>query len=119
MAEYDALQRAYRATDGWVHLTVQNDDEWLRLRDTLGEAALADHQWDHHERHPADGEAYLPEYQLRISDDPRFATAAARRQHAEALSSVLTSAFRVRTQREWADLFEARDVPYRIAKAAG
>ena len=118
MAEYDALQRAYRATDGWVHLTVQNDEEWLRLRDTLGEAALADHQWDHHERHPADGEAYLPEYQLRISDDPRFATAEARQRNAEALSSVLTSAFRVRTQQEWADLFEARNVPYRIVSAA-
>ena len=119
MADFDALQRAYRATDGWIHLTVESEAEWRRLRDTLGEAALADHQWDHHERHPADGEAYLPEYQLEISDDPRFATAAARRQHAAALSGVITEAFRFRTQREWVELFEARGVPHRVERQAG
>ena len=117
MADFDALQRAYRATDGWVHLTVSGDDEWRRLRDMLGEAALADHMWDHHERHPADGEAYLPEFQLQIEDDPRFATAEARLEHAEDLSGVIAEAFRNRTQREWADLLEARGVPFEIKQA--
>ena len=64
------------------------------------------------------GKRICPSINLRISDDPRFATAEARQRNAEALSSVLTSAFRVRTQQEWADLFEARNVPYRIVSAA-
>ncbi len=114
MAEFNALQRAYRATDGWVHLVIRTDVEWCRLRDMLGEAALADHMWDHHERHPADGEAYLPEFQLHITDDPRFETAESRLAHASELSSVISAAFRNRTQREWADLLEARDVPYEV-----
>ncbi len=114
MAEFDALQRAYRATDGWVHLVISTDVEWRRLRDMLGEAALADHMWDHHERHPADGEAYLPEFQLQIRDDPRFETAESRLAHASELSSVIAEAFRNRTQREWADLLDARGVPYEV-----
>ncbi len=117
MADFDALQRAYRATDGWVHLTIATDAEWQCLRDTLGEAALADHMWDHHERHPADGEAYLPEFQLQIEDDPRFATAELRLQHASELSTVITEALRNRTQQEWVDLFEARGVPHEIRHA--
>ena len=111
MAEFDALQRAYRATDGWVHLTIATDEEWQRLRDALGEVALADHMWDHHERHPADGETYLPEFQLQVEDDPRFATAKLRLRHAADLSMVITEALRNRTQKEWLDLFDARDVP--------
>ncbi len=118
MADFDAMQRAYRATDGWVHLAITTDEEWRRLRDMLGEAALADHMWDHHERHPADGEAYLPEFQLQIEDDPRFATSASRRQHAEALSSVIAEAFRNRTQREWMDLLSARGVPHEVRASA-
>lgn len=118
MADFDALQRAYRAADGWVHLTVAADADWRRLRDTLGEAALADHMWDHHERHPADGEAYLPEFQLQIEDDPRFATAALRQRHAADLASVIAEAFRTRTQQEWADLLTARQVPYEIRQPA-
>ena len=114
MADFDALQRAYRATDGWVHLTITSEAEWHRLRDTLGEAALADHMWDHQERHPADGEAYLPEFQLQIEDDPRFASADLRRRHASELSSVITEALRNRTQQEWIDLFEARGVPHEV-----
>lgn len=119
MADFDALQRAYRATDGWVHLTISTNDEWQRLRDTLGEAALADHMWDHHERHPADGEAYRPEFQLQVEDDPRFATAELRLQNAAELSTVLTEALRNRTQKEWVDLFEARGVPHEIRTPAG
>ena len=75
--------------------------------------------WDHHERHPADGEAYLPEFQLQIEDDPRFATAELRRQHAAELSTVITEALRNRTQQEWVDLFEARGVPHEIRTPAG
>ncbi len=119
MSDFDALQRSYRATDGWVHLKVETDDEWQRLRDTLGEAALADHMWDHHERHPADGEAYRPEFQLRVEDDPRFATAELRLKHAADLSTVITEALRFRTQKEWVDLFEARGVPHEIKTPAG
>lgn len=119
MADFDALQRSYRATDGWVHLTIETEEGWHRLRDTLGEAALADHQWDHHERHPADGEAYLPEFQLLVEDDPRFATAELRLQHAADLSTVITEAFRYRTQKEWVDLFEARGVPHEVRTPAG
>ena len=118
MADFDALQRAYRATDGWVHLTVTTDAEWLRLRDTLGEAALADHMWDHHERHPADGEAYLPEFQLQIEDDPRFVTTEQRLQNASELSTVLSEAIRFRTQQEWVGLFEARGVPHEVRTPA-
>ena len=116
MAEFDALQRAYRATDGWLHLRIETDDEWRRLRDTLGEAALADHQWDHHERHPADGEAYLPEFQLQIEDDPRFATAELRSQNAADLSTVITEAFRYRTQQEWVDCLRSSGRPARGAR---
>ena len=119
MSDFDALQRAYRATDGWVHLTIVEDDDWRRFRDMLGEAALADHMWDHHERHPADGEAYLPEFQLQIEDDPRFATSELRQQHARELSSVIAEAFRNRTQREWGDLLQARGVPYEIRQPVG
>ena len=118
MADFDALQRAYRATDGWLHLRIETDEEWRRLRDTLGEAALADHMWDHHERHPADGEAYRPEFQLQVEDDPRFATAELRLQHAADLSTVITEALRNRTQQEWIDLFEARGVPHEIRTPA-
>ncbi len=119
MAEFDALQRAYRATDGWLHLRVSTEEEWRRLRDTLGEAALADHMWDHHERHPADGEAYLPEFQLQIEDDPRFASAELRRANASELSTVITEALRNRTRKEWQDLFKARGVPCEVRASAG
>ncbi len=118
MADFDALKRAYRATDGWVHLNVATNDEWRRLRDMLGEAALADHMWDHHERHPADGEAYLPEFQLQIEDDPRFSSAEQRRKHASELSGVISEAFRFRTQQEWSDLLTARGVPHEVRKPA-
>lgn len=107
----DPLRRAYRAADGWVHLAIESDADWRRLRDALGESALANHQWDHHERHPADTGDYLPEYQLDIADDPRFATNAARLQHAAALSAILSEAFRRHTQREWLALLAARGVP--------
>jgi len=72
---------------------------------------LANHQWDHHERHPADTGDYLPQFQLQVSDDPRFATPAARRANAAALSAVLSEAFRRHTQREWLALLRARGVP--------
>ncbi len=110
-ATADPLRRAYRAADGWVHLSVATEADWRRLRDALGESALANHQWDHHERHPADTGDYLPQFQLQVSDDPRFATPAARRANAEALSTVLSEAFRHHTQREWISLLEARGVP--------
>ena len=73
---------------------------------------MANHQWDHHERHPADTGDYLPQFQLQVSDDPRFATPAARRANAEALSTVLSEAFRHHTQREV-------DLPARGARGAG
>ena len=114
----DPLRRAYRAIDGWVHLEVESDADWQRLRDALGESALANHQWDHHERHPADTGDYLPEFQLDITDDPRFASHEARLQNAAALSSVLTEAFRHHTQREWVALLKARQVPCRVEVAA-
>ena len=74
--------------------------------------------WDHHERHPADGEAYLPQFQLQIEDDPRFATAIERNNHALELSSVIAEAIRNRTQQEWIDLFDARGVPCEVKSSA-
>ena len=60
----------------------------------------------------------LPEFQLDITDDPRFASHEARLQNAAALSSVLTEAFRHHTQREWVALLKARQVPCRVEVAA-
>lgn len=110
-ATTDPLRRAYRATDGWVHLEVESEADWRRLRGALGEFALANHQWDHHERHPADTGDYLPEFQLDITDDPRFADRESRLANAEALAGVLSEAFRHHTQREWLELLRAHGVP--------
>ena len=110
-ATTDPLRRAYRATDGWVHLDIESEADWQRLRSALGEFALANHQWDHHERHPADTGDYLPEFQLDITDDPRFASHQARLTNADALSGILSEAFRHHTQREWLELLTARNVP--------
>ena len=113
----DPLQRGYRATDGWVQLEIESEADWKRLRTALGEFALANHQWDHHERHPADTGDYLPEFQLDITDDPRFADHASRLANADALSGVLSEAFRHHTQREWLELLTARGVPASASRA--
>ena len=99
-----------------MHLTITTDAGVEAAGDTLGEAALAITCGT---TTAADGEAYLPEFQLQIEDDPRFATAELRRQHAAELSSVITEALRNRTQQEWVDLFEARGVPHEIRTPAG
>ena len=110
-ATTDPLRRAYRATDGWVQLDVESEADWKRLRAALGEFALANHQWDHHERHPADTGDYLPEFQLDISDDPRFADRESRLANAAALADILSEAFRHHTRREWLELLSARNIP--------
>ena len=110
-AAADPLRRAYRATDGWVQLDIESEADWKRLRAALGEFALANHQWDHHERHPADTGDYLPEFQLDISDDPRFTDRESRLVNAAALADILSEAFRHHTRREWLELLSARNIP--------
>ena len=60
----------------------------------------------------------LPEFQLQVEDDPRFASAELRLQHASELSTVITEALQNRTQKEWGDLFEARGVPFEVKTQA-
>ena len=71
----DALGRLYRARDGWVFLAAAGDASWRALCEAAGAEGLA--------------------------ADPRFATAAARREHDAALASELEALFAERAAAEW------------------
>src|SRR5262245_20715607 len=49
-----------------------------------------------------------------LADDPRFATAEARREHAQALIALLDPVFATRDAAEWRERFEAHDVPFAV-----
>ena len=70
-----ALQRLYRATDGWLLLSCPTEGEWLRLCTALGRDDL-----------PA---------------DPRFGDPASRLRHDDQLIALLGEAFRERSAAAW------------------
>jgi crotonobetainyl-CoA:carnitine CoA-transferase CaiB-like acyl-CoA transferase len=80
------LDRMYRTRDGWLFLLVEDDEErWRRLGGDSRFVALA--------------------------ADARFATAADRADHAEALASALAAVFAAETTEAWLTALAARDVP--------
>jgi crotonobetainyl-CoA:carnitine CoA-transferase CaiB-like acyl-CoA transferase len=75
-----ALERLYRAGEGWVCLVVRSDAEWRALAETMG------------------------------IDDARFASASARAEHDEALIAALEERFPARPAREWEEVLSGVDV---------
>jgi crotonobetainyl-CoA:carnitine CoA-transferase CaiB-like acyl-CoA transferase len=71
----DALYRLYGTADGWVFVAARNDADFARLCEVVGR----------------------PE----IADDQRFADAAARARHDDALAELLAQAFTARPAGEW------------------
>jgi formyl-CoA transferase len=49
-----------------------------------------------------------------LTDDPRFATVEARREHAQVLIAILDPIFAARDAAEWQERFEAQDVPFAV-----
>jgi crotonobetainyl-CoA:carnitine CoA-transferase CaiB-like acyl-CoA transferase len=79
-----ALERVYPAAQGWVCLVVRTEREWRALTDTIG----------------------LPE----LSADPRFATAAARRDNDDELIRILGARFAGQPSAAWEELLSEADV---------
>ncbi len=89
----NALYRLYPAAEGWVFLACVTNDEWRELCTALDRAGLR--------------------------DDPRFATAAARRANDAALAALLAEAFATRTADAWEEQLTAQDVACVRADRAG
>ena len=79
-----ALHRLYEASDGWVFLSCQFEDEWGRLCSALDRPDLA--------------------------RDARFASTQARRSNDDALALELASTFRTRRALEWEEMLTAVEV---------
>jgi len=75
-----ALERVYRANDGWVCLVVRTEAEWAALASMMGVS------------------------------DPRFGSAAGRAEHDEALITELSERFAQRTATEWESVLTDVDV---------
>jgi crotonobetainyl-CoA:carnitine CoA-transferase CaiB-like acyl-CoA transferase len=88
-----ALQRVYPTAEGWVCLVVATDREWAALTATLGLAEL--------------------------TCDARFATAAARRDHDDALVDALAARFLDKAAVEWEALLTHADVGCVAASMGG
>ena len=80
-----ALYRLYEAASGWVFLAALRDREWESLARALA-------------------------VRVDLSSDPRFATAALRRENDPALADALARVFRGATAREWEDELIAHDI---------
>ncbi len=76
--------RLYRAAEGWVFLGIGREAEWQRFAAAAGPADLA--------------------------SDRRFASATARREHAGALTEVLTALFASKSADEWEALLAPQGV---------
>ena len=77
--------QAFETRDAWIVVGCPKEKFWLRLVDVVG----------------------LPE----LADDPRFATFAERRLHADELLPTLETVFRTRTAVEWLDVLGRAGVP--------
>ena len=77
--------RLYETQDGWVQLAAVTDDDWLRLCEALGLAALA--------------------------SDPMASDREARLANRDVLEAELARVFRTRTARAWSLLLGAASVP--------
>lgn len=80
-----ALYRMYAAADGWVFLAAPMDSEWGPLT-----AALADH--------------------VGLASDPRFSTAASRRENGDALADSLAKVFLTQGKLEWENDLTSKDI---------
>jgi crotonobetainyl-CoA:carnitine CoA-transferase CaiB-like acyl-CoA transferase len=83
------LRRLYRTADGWLMVSCRSDEQWERLAATVGSAELA--------------------------RDPRFATAAQRQAHGEALAAVLEPLLLSRAASEWVAVLDAAGVPVELS----
>ena len=86
---FGPLHRLYRTKAGWLCVVARTDADWNALCHGLG----------------------LP----RLLDDARFATSAARHDHAEELSAVLGERFQIGTAAAWFDILDQHGVPCEIA----
>ena len=85
----DALYRLYETQDGWLQLAAVRDGHWPALCRVLQRENLI--------------------------DDPRFATADARKQHRPALTAVLADAFMADLATNWRRALGAAGVPAEIS----
>jgi crotonobetainyl-CoA:carnitine CoA-transferase CaiB-like acyl-CoA transferase len=79
-----AMERVYRAADGWVCLVVRTEKEWRAFADAIGRPQLA--------------------------DDPRFATAQARQANDGELMGALAARFAEQSSATWEELLCRADV---------
>jgi crotonobetainyl-CoA:carnitine CoA-transferase CaiB-like acyl-CoA transferase len=82
---YSALYRLYEASDGWIFLAAPKEREWTALTGALGERGAP-------------------------LDDPRFASAANRAEHDQALAETLAAIFATRSKHDWEGDLTAADV---------
>ena len=78
-------RRPYATKDGYISVIAVSDTHWSRLFAAMGRASL--------------------------SEDPRFATIAARSDNVDALYAVLTEAMRERSSAEWLATLSELDIP--------
>ena len=83
------LYRLYETQTGWICIAAVTEREWESLCRVLGREAAA--------------------------QDPRFATPAARAEHAPALAALLEPIFRTRTADDWFERLDAAAVPCEIS----
>ncbi|MCU1457920.1 MAG: dddD [Actinomycetia bacterium] len=81
------LDRLYETTDGWICVVAVHDADITALGRAAG---------------------------VELLDDPRFATAAAREQHADALADLLATALARRSTADWAADLGSRSVPFAV-----
>ena len=84
------LYRLYPTKEGWIFIVAANEREWEALCRGLGQEALA--------------------------RDPRFATAADRDRHTEALAGILEPLFREHTAAEWYAALDGAGAPCEISE---
>jgi crotonobetainyl-CoA:carnitine CoA-transferase CaiB-like acyl-CoA transferase len=101
-----ALYRLYPAGTGWVFLAAPSDREWTALVTALDPTRDSTRQAD-----ASPGTA-------AFAEDPRFATADARREHDGELADALSAAFATRSADEWEKLMTEHDVAC-VAAVAG
>ena len=81
-----AHRRPYRTRDGWMAVMPYNEKQWHVF--------------------------FIAAERTDVLEDPRFADAASRARHVEALYQAVADTMPMRTSAEWAEIFTRHDIPF-------